>query len=184
MSEKQFKRELHELIINITGTMGLFATNLELSDENLAKTQKLVKKFDQTLTELIDSRKLKCEVGDYVVEQNGNIIFKIDRVSTEGRLFGRFYKRDVNHFAVTGCFLKDTERFATPEEITEYNVALNFYKHGRESFDVRAGDVVEKSDGDRVFVAYKNSLTKEDFISGKFVLVGTKEEFNEWMENK
>ena len=144
------------------------------------------KNLGREIGEYLESRKPKFKVGDYVVEDNGNIISRLDEPIPFSNLWGSYYKRNANFFSNIGSSIdrENIERLATPEEIIEYELALDFDKHGRNPFEVEAGDVVEKSDGDRVFVSYKNSLSKEDFISGKFVLVGTKEEFNEWMVNK
>lgn len=149
------------------------------------------KNLSREIGEYLESRKSKFKVGDYVVLEYGSVksIMRVEQISKVEKdmlyMDCLTYETTHNNIIENDRYLINSSlRHASPEEISEYKVALSFHKHGRKPFEVRAGDVVEKSDGDRVFVAYENSLSKEDFISGKFVLVGTKEEFNEWMVNK
>ena len=96
-----------------------------------------------------------------------------------------YIKRDceVNEVSL-GVFKEDT-RHTTPEEILEYESALNFHKHGREPFEVKEGDILSDSETNIFFVNEDIEIwNKEDFISGDFTFLKTVEEVNEWLENK
>lgn len=180
MNEKQFKQLAHDLVVDIVSTIGTFTMNLELTDDNLAKTQKLVKKFDEALTEFIDSRKPKFKVGDYVVEQNGDVISKIEEV-INGDFWGPYYKKAINFFGNFGAYIRDKniKRYATPEEIAEYEVALIFHKHGRKPFEVKDGDLLENKFGK--YIAHKSLFVKENFTVEGNAFLKTAEEVDEWV---
>ena len=77
-----------------------------------------------------------------------------------------------------GVFKKDT-RHATPSEIEEYEVALNFHKHGREPFEVKEGDLLENKFGK--YIALKSLFVKENFTVEGHTFLKTAEEVNEWI---
>lgn len=184
MDEKQFKKLAHELVVDITSTIGTFSLELDVTDEALAKTQKLIEECAVMLAEFIDSRKPKFEVGDYVIEQNGNIITKISEL-INGDFWGSYYKKNNNCFANLGSSIhdKDIERLATPEEIEEYESALNFHKHGRKPFEIHIGDVVEGDDGVLFNIPLPDTWEKALFTSGKYKLLKTRQEINEWVQD-
>lgn len=77
-----------------------------------------------------------------------------------------------------GVFKKDT-RHATPEEITEYESALNFHKHGREPFEVKKEDLMVYTKNKRkFFVEDIKNWDKLDFTSGNYELIATVEELD------
>ena len=80
-----------------------------------------------------------------------------------------------------GVFKEDT-RLATPEEITEYESALQFHEHGRDPFEIKRGDIVYLKDYDKNnFLDSGNIYKKHNFVDGDVVLVKTVEEVNEWL---
>ena len=98
-------------------------------------------------------------------------------------VYGLWYtKRDCDITDMSlGVFKKDT-RHATPSEIEEYEVALNFRKHGREPFELKRGDVVYLKGYDKnIFLDSGNIYKKHNFIDGDVGLVKTVEEGNEWL---
>lgn len=179
MNEKQFKQQSHDLVVNIASAIGTFATSLELSDDDLAKTQKLVKKFDDTLTEFIDSRKPKFEVGDCVVIDASNIIAKIDEISDGVAKNEICYDFDTSRIRKNFTGGLGYTRHATPEEIAEYEAALNFHKHGRKPFEVEDGDLLENKFGK--YIAHKSLFVKENFTVEGNAFLKTAEEVNEWV---
>ena len=62
-----------------------------------------------------------------------------------------YTKRDCDIVGVSLGVLKEDTRHATPREIEEYEVALNFHKHGREPFEVKEGDILVDGEGDIFF---------------------------------
>lgn len=92
-----------------------------------------------------------------------------------------YTKRDCDITKVSlGVFKEDT-RHATPEEIAEYEVALTFHKHGRKPFEVKNGDLIKIPSGRNQVIAYPEGLSKIDFISGRYTLLKTAEELEEWL---
>lgn len=180
MDEKQFKQLAHDLVMDITSTIGTFSLELDVSDESLAKTQKLVKKFDETLTEFIDSRKPKFEVGGYYVIEL-EYVFAIG-VITDERSDGcvtNWYSRNDNLFIKDFSEKYHKMRNATTEEIAEYKAALNFHKRGRKPFEVKKGDLIEY-DSNKLLLSGER-IAKEIFTSGKYKFLKTSEEIDEWL---
>ena len=129
---------------------------------------------------LVDEPEFK--VGDYVIKQNGNIISKIGEV-LNGDFFGPYYKKIDNYFANLGgnILVKDIERHATPEEIKEYESALNFYKHGRDPFETKKGDLVRTPEGNNTFIWNPEYYKKKEFLDYGWEFLKTAEEIDEWL---
>ena len=146
-----------------------------------SSAKKLIEKID----EYLETLKPMFKVGDYVIEDNGDVISKINEVMN-GRFFGSYYKRFDNYFYSDNCsiFPNDIERYATPKEIAEYEVALTFHKRGRKPFEVKEGDIISDSEAEKIFVDASGFWDKEDFTGGDYTLLKTVEEVNEWLENK
>ena len=122
------------------------------------------------------------KVGDYVTYEGviENKIAKIDSIN-EDELHGLWYGQKKEGIR-QDWWLKGgyTVRHATPEEIAEYESALNFYKHGREPFEVRIGDLVQNASGHKhiITMAFNN---KDLFLLNNTKLLATAEEVNEWL---
>lgn len=121
-------------------------------------------------------------VGDIVVDDGSYLMMKVDGISnsvvdsTICYNF-RYFRVRINFVCETGYL-----RHATPEEIKEYESALNFYKHGREPFEVKRGDVVYLRGYDKnIFLDSGNIYKKHNFVDGDVILVKTVEEVNEWL---
>ena len=134
---------------------------------------------------LVDEPEFK--VGDYVTVyvMGRKITAKIDEL-TENKTVahGLWYDRTKVNVKKDFWYLKKGIEFrhATPSEISEYEVALTFHKHGRKPFEVKDGDLIEN-----VFwkyIAHEHSFSKEDFTVSGNILLKTAEEVNEWLENK
>ena len=136
---------------------------------------------------LVDEPKFK--VGDYVSDtlHDDPFICKIEEFEGHN-LVGNWYCLDDNHLdKSTGLHISKC-RLSTPEEIAEYESALQFHKHGREPFEIKEGDILSDGDSEKVFVNYEGIKLefwdKEEFVSGRYTLLKTAEEVNEWLENK
>lgn len=138
--------------------------------------QDLVNTLDN---ELLNYTEPKFEVGDYVIEQNGSVISKLDK-NYDAHFLGLYYKRTLNFFSPyhSAIYPNDIERHATPEEISEYKAALNFHEHGRKPFEFKDLDIVEVN-GERRFITYAETSKKKSYIEDGWKLVMTVEEFEE-----
>ena len=122
--------------------------NLQEVESNLKEAKVFVKKLIEKIDEYLESLKPEFKVGDIVsseifVDGSGIVRLEEDLTNDFSGIEGLWYiKKD--------CEIKDTAfgvinkktRHATPEEISEYEAALNFHKHGRKPFEVKRGDVV------------------------------------------
>ena len=123
------------------------------------------------------------KVGDYVTYEGviENKIAKIDSIN-EDELHGLWYGQEKEGVR-QDWWLKGgyTVRHATPTEITEYEVALTFHKHGRKPFEVKEGDILRDDEGNIFSVNFPGIWNKEDFTSGDYTFLKTAEEVNEWL---
>lgn len=122
------------------------------------------------------------KVGDYV--KNDSWIGKVEEKGMN-ILIGSYYDKENNkilsNFYAVDC---DETQHATPEEVTEYETALNFHKHGRKPFEVKDGDLLGDDEGNIFSVNVPGVWNKENFTVGGNALLKTAEEVNEWLENK
>ena len=86
-----------------------------------------------------------------------------------------------NHLDKSIVLPISTSRLSTPEEIAEYKTALNFYKHGRDPFEVKEGDLIEYPNGQNIMIYHPDCFSKADFLNVGFKLIKTAEEVNEWL---
>ena len=129
------------------------------------------------------------KVDDYVtVYVNGRkIITKIDELrENKKEAHGLWYDKTKVNVKQDYWFLTKGNKFrySTPTEITEYEAALTFHKHGRKPFEVKGGDMLRDNEVDIFFVDFPSNWEKEYFTSGRFTFLKTVEEVNEWLENK
>lgn len=183
MTQEKIKQELKEILHDVTVAVcwGLIDTSTVEAD--LLEAKSSAKKLIENIDEYLETLKPEFKVGDYVIEQNGNVISKIEGVFN-GDFWGSYYKKIDNYFSNSGgnILVKNIERYATPEEIAEYESALAFHKHGRKPFEVKDGDLLDNVFGK--YIAHEHSFSKEDFTVGGNALLKTVEEVNEWLENK
>ena len=181
---EEIKHRLQATAFDVSVAIESFAKGLSEVESDLQEAKSSAKKLIEKLEDYLESLKPKFKVGDYVVEQNGTVISKIEEV-LNCDFWGAYYRRIDNHFCNTGStiFALDIERHATPEEIAEYEAALTFHEHGRDPFEVKYGDILGGSECAEFFVDYDDSdtLETEDFISGRYTLLKTVEEFKEWV---
>lgn len=192
MTQEKIKQELEEILdkielekilddLSVAVCRGLRDTSTVEADLQEAKSS--AKKLIENIDEYLETLNPKFKVGDYVIEQNGNIISKIGEVVND-RFSGSYFKRINNHFYGLGCIIlpKDIERHATPEEIAEYESALSFHNHGRKPFELKRGDIVYLKGYDKtIFLDSGNIYKKHNFVDGDVILVKTVEEVNEWL---
>ena len=183
IKQEEMKHKLQKNAFDVSVAIETFVGGIPETEAYLQKAKTSAKSLIEKIDEYFETLKPKFKVGDYVVEQNGNVISKIEEV-INGRFFGSYYKRFENYFYSCSIFPNNIERYATPKEIAEYEVALTFHKRGRKPFEVKEGDIISDSEEEKIFVDVSGFWDKEDFTSGDYTLLKTAEEVNEWLENK
>ena len=191
MTQEEMKQKLQKnafdvyVAVETVAARGILKAEADLQEAK-SSAKKLIEKIDECLKTL----KPKFKVGDYItVYVNGRIIIaKIDELmENKKEAHGLWYDKTKVNVKQDYWFLTDGNKFrhATPEEIEEYKVALQFHKHGRKPFEVKRGDVVYLKGYDKnIFLDSGNIYKKHNFIDGDVVLVKTVEEVSEWLENK
>ena len=166
---------------------------MEITQEEKADLQKAkssAKNLIEKIDEYLETLKPKFKVGNYVVEDgkeyiHGKAISLIER--HVGSFFlGPYYLTGSNKFIDIGQddgseIDVDCARHATPEEIEEYEVALNFHKRGREPFEVKKGDLIRTPSKEFTFIWNPENYTKEKFLDYRWEFLKTAEEVNEWL---
>lgn len=190
MTQEKMKQDVIDWAADVSLAVEAAAKDIKFQmkkstvEADLKEAKYSAKKLIEKIDEYLESQKAEFKVGDYVIESSGNVISKIEE-ETDGMFRGLYYRRSVNFFSTKKCIIccDDIKRHATPEEIAEYDAALNFHKHGRKPFEVRIGDLIcNKSDGKNFIVKGDTIfLRKQDFIDGKFVVLKTYKEVNEWL---
>ena len=181
--EEENKHNLQKIAFDVSVAIESFARDMSEAEADLKEAKSSAKKLIEKIDEYLESQKPEFKVGDYVVEQSGDVISKIEEV-INGRFFGSYYKRFENYFYSCSIFPNNIERYATPKEIAEYEVALTFHKRGRKPFEVKEGDIISDSEEEKIFVDVPSFWGKEDFTGGDYTLLKTAEEVKEWIENK
>ena len=186
MTQEEMKHNLQENAFDVSVAVESFARDIKFKmktstvEADLQEAKSSAKKLIEKIDEYLESLKPKFKVGDYVTDtpDDNPFICKIEKF--EGNdISGIWYCVSKKLFfdKLVG-FPVSNSRLSTPEEIAEYESALNFHKHGRKPFEVKDGDLLENKFGR--YIANGYSFSKEDFISGRYTLLKTVEEFKEW----
>ena len=187
MTQEEMKRYFLNESRDISIAIENFVVDDSTTENPLSKAKSSAKKLLEKIDEYLESQKPKFKVGDYVtVDVNGRkIITKIDKLwEHTAEAHGLWYDQTKVNVKQDFWFVSKVSkcRYATPEEIAEYEVALTFHKHGRKPFEVERGDIVYLKGYDKnIFLDSGNIYKKHNFIDGDFGLVKTAEEVNEWL---
>ena len=189
MTNEEMKQKIHGFAAYVSIAAGSLARDIKFESKestvefDLKEAKSSAKKLIEHIDEYLKYLKPKFKVGDYVTDTSGNnpYICKIEEFEGHG-LVGNWYCFKDNHLDKSIVLPISTSRLSTPEEIAEYEIALNFYKHGRDPFEVKYGDILVGSGCAEFFVDYDDidTLETEDFISGRYTLLKTVEEFKKW----
>ncbi|MGX7009065.1 hypothetical protein SAMN02746068_01021 [Lactococcus chungangensis CAU 28 = DSM 22330] len=134
---------------------------------------------------LIDEPEFK--VGDIISSQifiDGSAIVMLeeDLMNFDKGVVGVWYSKEDSSLIETFYFVDEGDtRRATPEEIKEYESVLNFYKHSREPFEIKEGDLIESKSGTKTIISYPQTFSKINFVNGNWKLLKTAEEIDEWL---
>ena len=195
MTQEEMKRNILDWATDVSVAVESFARDIKFemkkstveADLQEAKTsaKKLIEKIDEYL-EYLESQKPEFKVGDYVtVYVNGKEkIAKIDELTGyNSKAHGLWYDRTLVNVKQDYWFSSGLSKFrhATPEEITEYEAALNFHKHGRNPFEVKKGDLIRTPSKEITFILNPENFTKREFLDWGWEFLKTAEEIDEWL---
>lgn len=134
---------------------------------------------------------IEFKVGDYIATKRYvGVISRVDKVPSDydcdlytvGGLFYDKYLELIGNARLYPSDYLGSGRIPTKEEISEYEAALTFHKHGRNPFELKRGDVVYLKGYDKnIFLDSGNIYKKHNFIDGDVCLVKTVEEVSEWL---
>ena len=182
MKQEEMKRYFLNESRDVSIAIENFVVDDSTTENTLSKAKSSAKKLIEKIDEYLESQKPKFKVGDYVTDTSGNnpYICKIEEI--EGHeLVGNWYCFKDNHLDKSIVLPISTSRLSTPEEIAEYEIALNFYKLGRDPFVVEKGDLIVNDKDNIIFVINPSIWTKKHFTSGRYTLLKTVEKFKEWV---
>ena len=190
MTQEEMKHNLHEIAFDISVSIGSFARGTLAVEKDLQEAKSSAKKLIEKIDDYLETLNPKFKVGDYVTVYvlGRKITAKIDKLwEHTAEAHGLWYDQTKVNVKQDFWFISKGSkiRYATPTEITEYESALTFYKHGRKPFEVKRGDVVYLKGYDKnIFLDSGNIYKKHNFIDGDIGLVKTVEEFNEWLKGE
>ena len=180
----QVVAKLHEVAFDISASIESFARGTLTVESNLSEAKSSAKKLIEKIDEYLESQEPEFKVGDYVVDDGSYLMMKVDEVSNSVVCSKicynfRYFRVRINFVCETGYL-----RHATPEEIKEYESALNFYKHGRDPFEVKEGDLVESKSGRNIIVFYPENYSRVSFLKDGWEFLKTAEEVSEWIRGE
>ena len=187
MSQEKIKQELEEILdkielekilddVSVAVCRGLRDTLTV--ESSLQKAKSSAKKLIEKIDKYLKFKEPEFKSGDIVAS-------RIFRDASFSLVDGFWHIKDdcaIGDMSLE-VFKEDT-KIATPEEITEYKVALNFHNHGREPFEVKEGDLIEYPNGQNIMIYYPEFFSKADFLNDGFKLIKTAEEVNEWIRGE
>ena len=196
MTNEEMKQNISGFATYVSIAAGSLARDIKFESKestiefDLKEAKSSAKKLIEHIEEYLEYLKPKFKVGDYVTDTSCNnpFICKIEEFEGHG-LVGHWYCFKDNHLDKSIVLPISTSRLSTPEEIAEYEIALNFYKLGRDPFEVKEGDILGDDEGnilidDKVKILstnYPKNVRKDYFTSGRYTLLKTVEKFKEWV---
>lgn len=187
MTQEEIKNDLLIAVSEIVEAISKIGSD-ENTTEHLSVVKSRSKRLLKNASNMLDVETPEFRVGDVVASTvfgDGSFSFvqlNEDLINLLTLVNGLWYTKDecaIGDMSL-GVFKKDT-RHATPEEIAEYEAALNFHKHGRELFEVKKGDLVRTPGGNNTFIWNPEYYKKEEFMDCGFEFLKTAEEIDEWL---
>ena len=187
MTQEEIKNDLLIAVSEIVEAISKIGSD-ENTTEHLSVVKSRSKRLLKNASNMLDVETPEFRVGDVVASTvfgDGSFSFvqlNEDLINLLTLVNGLWYTKDecaIGDMSL-GVFKKDT-RHATPEEIAEYEAALNFHKHGREPFEVKKGDLIRTPSEKITLIWNPENYTKEGFLDYGWELLKTAEEINEWL---
>ena len=191
MKRKEMKQNILDLATDVSVAVESFARDIKFEmkkptvEADLQEAKSSAKQLIEKIDDYLESQKPEFKVGDYVTDTSDDnpFICKIEKI--EGNdISGKWYCISTKYFSELVRLPISNSRLSTPEEIAEYEVALQFHKHGRKPFEVKEGDLIEYPCGQNIMIYHPDCFSKTDFLNDVFKLLKTAEEVSEWLENK
>lgn len=183
MNEKKFKIMIEKLAWDFLVSLKVFERE-EISNEDLSLATELFAQCNGLLHDFTESRKVNFQINDCVVDVSNEIMTITDIIDGEVRA-ANIYIPQQSRFRNSTSFtiaLLSSLRYATPEEVKEYKIALSFAKRKRKPFQIFQGDLLKRIDESKQFIVNtgkSGSWSKRNFVSGDYELIATAEELKE-----
>ena len=192
MKQKEMKRNIFDWARDVSVAVESFYRDIKFEmkkstvEADLQEAKSSAKKLIEKIDEYLESQKPEFKVGDYItVDVNGRkIITKIDELrENKKEAHGLWYDKTKVNVKQDYWFLTKGNKFryATPTEITEYEAALTFHKHGRNPFEVKKGDLIRTPSEKITLIWNPENFAKEDFLDYRWEFLKTDEEVGEWL---
>lgn len=182
VTQEEMKQNIFDWARDVSVAVESFARGMYEAEADLQEAKSSAKKLIEKIDEYLESQEPKFKVGDYVALHAFNKeVAKIEKIYGD-KLHGLWYNTKSKNIEQDYYFGSGTAvKHATPTEISEYEAALIFYKHGRNPFEVKKGDILRDDKGTLLFVDTPSVWKKEYFTSGRYTFLKTVEEYNEWL---
>ena len=192
MTQEEMKQNILDWAKDVSVAVESFARDIKFEmkkstiEADLREAKTSAKKLIENIEYYLESLKPEFKVGDYItVDVNGRkIITKIDELrENKKEAHGLWYDKTKVNVKQDYWFLTKGNKFryATPTEITEYEAALTFHKHGRNPFEVKKGDLIRTPSEKITLIWNPENYTKEEFLDYRWEFLKTVEEVNEWL---
>ena len=191
MTQGKIKLELEEISHDIHVSIYWGLKDISAAADDLSEAKSSAKKLIEKINKYLEFQEPEFKSGDIVASRIfRDASFSLVRLNED--LTNRITLVDGFWYTKDDCAIgdmslevfKEDTRIATPEEITEYKVALNFHNHGREPFEVKEGDLIKSKSGRNIIVFYPENYSRVSFLKDGWKLLKTSEEVNEWIKGE
>lgn len=187
MTQEEIKNDLLIAVSEIVEAISKIGSD-ENTTEHLSVVKSRSKRLLKNASKMLDVEMPEFKKGDIVAStvfddgSFGLVQLNEDLTNRFTSVDGFWYiKRDCEVRDESLAAFKEDTRLATPEEILEYESALNFHKHGRKPFEVKKGDLIRTPSKEFTFILNPENYTKEEFLDFGWELLKSAEEVNEWL---
>lgn len=181
MEEKEIKRTIKKLTCDILVSLKVLS-QADITNEDLSLAEELFSQCDRLLYDFKESRKINFQINDCVVDMSNEIMTIEDILDDEAETKNIYIPQDSRFRNTSFTRVLSSLRYATPEEVKEYKIALSFAKRKRKPFQIFQGDLVKRIDESKQFIVNtgnSGNWSKRNFVSGDYELIATAEELKE-----
>lgn len=191
MTQGKIKLELEEISHDISVSIYWGLKDISTVADDLSEVKSSAIKLIEKIDEYLEFQEPEFKSGDIVASRIfRDASFSLVRLNED--LTNRITSVDGFWYTKDDCAIgdmslevfKEDTRQATPEEIAEYKVALNFHNHGRNPFEVKEGDLIESKSGRNIIVFYPENYSRASFLKDGWEFLKTAEEVNEWIKGE